>query len=341
LGEKILGSDFSFDIFIKQGAGAFVCGEGTALMRSIEGVPAEPRQRPPYNAQSGLWGKPTNLNNVETLATVPWIIRNGAKVFAELGTEKSKGTKVFSIVGKIRNTGLVEVEMGTPLRRIIEDIGGGIPGNKAFKAVQTGGPSGGCIPASHLDLPVDYEHLAEAGSIMGSGGMVVMDEDTCMVDVARYFLEFTTDESCGRCSACRDGSAALLQLLTDMCQGQSREGDIELLEEICNAVKEASLCGLGESLPNPALSTLRYFRQEYESHVKDKKCPAHSCKALIRYYIDPEVCKGCGVCARNCPAEAISGQRKSPYEIDPEKCVKCGICQEGCKVFGIDAVRVE
>ena len=341
LGEDILGTDFCFDVHVKQGAGAFVCGEETSLIGSIEGAPPEPRQRPPFPANSGLWGKPTNINNVETWANIPHIIRRGADWFAGLGTEKSKGTKVFSLVGKIRNTGLIEVQMGTPLREIIFDIGGGIPDGKQFKAVQTGGPSGGCIPASLLDLPVDYESLTQAGSIMGSGGMIVMDEDTCVVDVARFFLEFTTDESCGKCASCRDGSAALLEILTRICAGEGEGRDLELLPELCHAIKDASMCGLGQTLPNPVLSTLEYFRDEYEQHVVHGKCPAGVCKALIRYTIDPEVCIGCGVCARNCPADAVSGVKGSPHEIDQEKCTKCGICKEGCKVFGIGAVRVE
>ncbi len=341
LGDGIFGTDFSFDIHIKQGAGAFVCGEETSLIASIEGEAPEPRQRPPFPAQEGLWGKPSNINNVETLAAVPQIIRRGSDWFAALGTEKSKGTKVFSLVGKIRNTGLIEVEMGTTLREIIFDIGGGVPGDKEFKAVQTGGPSGGCIPADLLDLPVDYERLAEVGSIMGSGGMIVMDEDTCVVDVARFFIDFTASESCGKCSSCRDGSAALLEILTRICGGQGEQKDPQLLEELCAAIKDASMCGLGQTLPNPVLSTLRYFREEYEAHIADGKCPAGVCKALIRYYIDPDSCKGCGICIRNCPAEAITGEKKKVHTIDSEKCTRCGICREGCKVFGIGAIRIE
>ncbi len=333
LGKNIFDTDFSFDVEVHVGAGAFVCGEETALLASIEGRPPEPRQRPPYPVECGLWGKPTNINNVETWATVPTIILRGADWFSSIGTEKSKGTKVFSLVGKINNTGLVEVPMGIPLREIVFDIGGGIPNGKKFKAVQTGGPSGGCIPAELIDLPVDYERLTEAGSIMGSGGMIVMDEETCVVDVARYFIRFTNAESCGKCTACREGSEALLEILTRICEGEGREGDLELLEELGNAIKDASLCGLGQTLPNPVLSTLKYFRSEYEAHIKEKRCPAGVCKGLIEYLIDPEKCTGCMLCVKKCPSEAISGEKKEPQTIDPAKCIKCGLCYEVCK-FG-------
>ena len=341
LGANIFDSDFSFDVSIKQGAGAFVCGEETSLIASIEGRPPEPRLRPPFPAHSGIWETPTNINNVETWATVAPIISRGAEWFAAMGTERSKGTKVFSLVGKIKNTGLIEVPMGTPLRKIIFDIGGGIPNGKAFKAVQTGGPSGGCLPSSMLDLPVDYEHLTEAGSIMGSGGMIVMDEDTCMVDVAKYFVEFTNDESCGKCSSCRDGSTALLEILTRICAGEGKEQDLDLLVELCEVIKDASMCALGQTLPNPVLTTLRYFRDEYEAHIRDGKCPGKVCKPLIRYYIDADVCRGCTVCARNCPQKAISGERKKVHVIDQVKCIKCGVCLEACSAFGISAVKVE
>jgi NADP-reducing hydrogenase subunit HndC len=333
IGENIFDTDFSFDFHIKQGAGAFVCGEETSLIASIEGRPPEPRQRPPFPAVSGLWGKPTNINNVETWANIPSIVNRGAEWFANIGTEKSKGTKVFSLVGKINNTGLVEVPMGIPLKEIIFDIGGGIPDGKKFKAVQTGGPSGGCIPASLADLPVDYERLTEAGAIMGSGGMIVMDEDTCMVDIARFFIEFTSDESCGKCSSCREGSAILFEILERICNGEGKEEDLGILEELSYATKDASMCGLGQTLPNPVLSTLRYFRDEYEAHVREKKCPAKQCKALIRYYINADKCTGCTLCARNCPKEAITGNRREPHRIDPDKCIKCGICKEVCR-FG-------
>ena len=341
LGDDIFDTGFSFDVAIKQGAGAFVCGEETSLIASIEGRPPEPRQRPPFPAQSGVWGKPTNINNVETWATVAPIINRGADWFAAMGTEKSKGTKVFSLVGKIKNTGLIEVLMGTPLRKIIFDIGGGIPNGRAFKAVQTGGPSGGCLPASLLDLPVDYEHLTEAGSIMGSGGMIVMDEDTCMVDVAKYFVEFTNDESCGKCSSCRDGSTALLEILNRICSGEGREEDLDLLAELCEVIKDASMCGLGQTLPNPVLTTLRYFREEYEAHIRDRKCPGKVCKPLIRYYIDPEKCIGCTTCARICPTKAITGERNKAHSIDQAKCIKCGACVEACDGIGVSAVMIE
>ena len=335
LGESIFESGFNFDIRIQKGAGAFVCGEETSLIASIEGKPPEPRQRPPFPAQSGVWGKPTNINNVETWATVPTIIFRGAKWFSAIGTEKSKGTKVFSLVGKINNTGLVEVPMGITLKEIIYDIGGGIPGGKKFKAVQTGGPSGGCIPADLINLPVDYEQLIKVGSIMGSGGMIVMDEDTCVVDIARYFLKFTNDESCGKCSSCREGSEALLEILNKICSGEGEEEDIIFLEELGKAIKDASLCGLGQTLPNPVLSTLQYFRNEYEAHIKEKKCPAGVCKALIQYFVDEEKCNGCLLCVKNCPQNAITGKRREPQTIDQDKCIKCNMCYEVCKFNAI------
>jgi len=334
LGNDILGSGFDFDVEIFRGAGAFVCGETTALVASIEGKPPEPRQRPP---RTTLWGKPVVINNVETWANVPVIINWGAKWFSEIGTETSKGTKVFSLAGNINNAGLVEVPMGITLREIVFDIGGGIPKDKKFKAVQTGGPSGGVIPANLLDLPVDYEQLDEAGSMMGSGGMVVMDEDTCMVDVARYFVEFTNDESCGKCTACRDGSCELLGILEKICKGDGKEGDIELLEELGEAIRDASLCGLGQSLPNPVLSSLRHFRDEYEAHINEQRCPAGVCKALITFTIDEEKCKGCRLCAKKCPQEAIAGEAKETHTIDQDKCIKCGVCLDMCK---FDAVLV-
>lgn len=337
IGENIFGTDFSFDIHITRGAGAFVCGEETSLMASIEGGSPEPSHRPPYPAQSGLWGKPTNINNVETWANVSKIINRGAEWFSSLGTAESKGTKVFSLVGDINNTGLVEVPMGITLEEIIYDIGGGIPEGKDLKAVQTGGPSGGCIPSELTDLPVDYEELAEAGSIMGSGGLIVMDEDTCMVDTAKYFIEFTNDESCGKCSSCRDGSTALLEILERISNGNGREGDIDLLEELSRTIKEASQCGLGQTLPNPVLTTLEYFRDEYEEHVRNDRCPAKVCRELIEYSIDKDKCKGCGVCAKNCPQDAITGESNEPHEISLETCVKCGICMESCN---FDAVRL-
>ncbi len=338
LGKNIFDAGFDFDIEMKQGAGAFVCGEETSLIHSIEGITPEPSQRPPFPAQSGLWGKPTNINNVETWANVPRIILRGADWFASIGTEKSKGTKVFSLVGKINNTGLVEVPMGITLREIIYDIGGGIPGGKKFKAVQIGGPSGGVVPNALLDLPIDYERLTEVGAMMGSGGMVVMDEDTCMVDIAKYFLAFTNDESCGKCTSCREGSLAMLEILTRISEGKGKEGDIEFLEELGKAVKDASQCGLGQTLPNPVLSTIKHFRDEYEAHIKDKKCPAHTCKELISYYIDSDKCIGCGLCSKKCLVNAISGEKKKPHQIDKSKCIKCGVCYDSCK---FEAVIVE
>jgi NADH-quinone oxidoreductase subunit F len=330
LGENILGSGFNFRLHIKEGAGAFVCGEETAMMASIEGNRGMPQSRPPFPAQSGLWGMPTNINNVETWANVSAITQKGADWYAGHGTEKSKGTKTFSLVGKVMRTGLIEVPMGITLREIIYGIGGGIPGGKNFKAVQTGGPSGGCLPASFLDSPVDYESLASAGSIMGSGGMVVIDQDTCMVDIARYFLTFTQLESCGKCIQCRWGTKQMLDILEDIISGHGREGDIELLLELGEAVKNGSLCALGGTAPNPVLTTIRYFRDEYEAHISEKRCPALSCKALVSYYIDSEKCEGCGICARACPSEAIKGGKRMVHVIEQSKCIKCGTCLDVC-----------
>jgi NADP-reducing hydrogenase subunit HndC len=330
LGKNILGTGFDFHIEVVQGAGAFVCGEETALMASIEGRVGRPRQRPPYPSQCGLWGKPTNINNVETWANVPMIILRGAKWFSSIGTETSKGTKIFSLVGKINNTGLVEVPMGISMREIIYDIGGGIPQGKEFKAVQTGGPSGGCIPKSLLNLPIDYESLIQAGSMMGSGGMIVMDEETCMVDVARYFINFTQEESCGKCPPCRMGTKHMVYILDRITQGEGTAEDLELLKSIAQNVELSSLCGLGQTAPNPVLTTLRYFRGEYEAHIKEKRCPALVCKALISYTIDPQLCGGCSVCAKNCPSNAITGEPKKVYTIDQAKCTKCAICITVC-----------
>ena len=333
LGDNILGTGFKFNIDLRLGAGAFVCGEETALMTSIEGNRGEPRPRPPFPAEKGLYNKPSILNNVETYANIPQIILKGADWFASMGTEKSKGTKVFALGGKIEHTGLVEVPMGTTLRQIVEEVGGGIPNGKKFKAAQTGGPSGGCIPIEHFDVPVDYEHLAELGSIVGSGGLIVMDEDNCMVDIAKFFLEFTVDESCGKCTPCRIGTRRMLELLNKITDGNGTMEDLEKLEELCNYVKENSLCGLGQTAPNPVLSTLRFFRDEYLAHIVDKRCPAGVCKNLMQYVIDPVKCKGCTLCARKCPVGAISGSVKNPHVIDPVKCIKCGACMEACK-FG-------
>lgn len=336
LGEDLFGSGFNFKLHIKKGAGAFVCGEETALMASIEGKRGMPRPRPPYPAQKGLWGKPTNINNVETYANVPYIIKEGAKAFNSIGTENSKGTKVFALTGKINNTGLVEVPMGITLREIIFDIGGGLAKGKKFKAVQTGGPSGGCIPAEYLDLPIDYDSLKEVGAMMGSGGMVVMDESTCMVDVARFFLNFTQSESCGKCTPCREGTKRMLEILNRICAGEGKEGDIDLLENLAHHIKDTALCGLGQTAPNPVLSTIRYFRDEYEAHVQDKKCPAGVCQGLAAaYVIDETVCVGCGMCAKNCPVDAISGKPKESYRIDPDLCISCGACAEKCPVDAI------
>ena len=333
LGEDIFGTGFNFDIGIRLGAGAFVCGEETALMNSIQGNRGEPWPRPPFPAVRGLFGKPTILNNVETYANVCQIILNGPEWFASMGTERSKGTKVFALGGKINNTGLVEVPMGTTLREIIYEIGGGIPGGKAFKAVQTGGPSGGCLPAHMLDTPVDYDNLIAAGSMMGSGGMIVMDEDNCMVDIARFFLDFTVDESCGKCTPCRIGTRRMLEILNRICEGKGEDGDIERLENLAQNIKATALCGLGQTAPNPVLSTIKQFRHEYEAHIYDKHCPAGVCKKLLNFVIDPEKCRGCTLCARVCPTGSISGKVKEPHVIDAKKCIKCGACMEKCK-FG-------
>ena len=330
LGENILGSGVSFDLDVQLGAGAFVCGEETALMASIEGRIGEPQPRPPYPTERGLWGHPTNINNVKSWANVPQIIDRGAEWFREIGTESSRGTMIFSLVGKVRNTGLVEVPMGISLRELVFDIGGGVPEGKTFKAAQIGGPSGGCIPAEHLDVPVDYESLTELGAMMGSGGLVVIDETTCMVDLARYFLEFSKYESCGRCVACREGIRHMHQILEAICAGHGKEGDIELLEELAQATKIASLCGLGQTAPNPVLSTLRYFRDEYESHIVDHECPAKVCRGLISYEILATACNGCTVCARYCPVNAISGEKKGVHVIDPTVCTQCGMCYQVC-----------
>ena len=333
LGKNIFGTGFDFDIDLRLGAGAFGCGEEGARMPSVEGKRREPRPRPPFPAQKGLFGKPSILNNVETYANIPQIILNGPEWFASMGTEKSKGTKVFALGGKINNTGLVEVPMGTTLRTVIEEIGGGIPGGKKFKAAQTGGPSGGCIPAEHFDVPIDYDNLIAIGSMMGSGGLIVMDEDDCMVDIAKFFLEFTVEESCGKCTACRIGTKRMLEILTKITKGQATMEDLDKLEELCHYVKANSLCGLGQTAPNPVLSTLRYFRDEYEAHIKEKRCPAGVCKALLSYNIDRDKCRGCTLCARTCPAGAIIGSVKNPHVIDQNKCIKCGACMEKCK-FG-------
>ncbi|HLV09966.1 MAG TPA: NADH-ubiquinone oxidoreductase-F iron-sulfur binding region domain-containing protein, partial [Halanaerobiales bacterium] len=336
LGEDLFGSGFKFNLHIKKGAGAFVCGEETALMASIEGKRGMPRPRPPYPANAGLWGKPTNINNVETYGNVPYIINNGAKKFASIGTENSAGTKVFALTGKINNTGLVEVPMGITLREIVFDIGGGLPDGRKFKAVQTGGPSGGCIPAEQLDLSMDYDSLLEVGAMMGSGGMVVMDDKTCMVDVARFFLNFTQSESCGKCTPCREGTRRMLEILNRICDGEGTEKDLELLEQLGNHIRDTALCALGGSAPNPVLSTLHYFRDEYEAHVIDKKCPAGVCAGMVSaYVIDPDPCVGCGACARVCPVDAITGKPKEVYKIDAELCISCGTCADKCPVDAI------
>ena len=333
LGDNILGTGFKFDIDLRLGAGAFVCGEETALMTSIEGKRGEPRPRPRFPAEKGLFQKPSILNNVETYANIPQIILKGADWFASMGTEKSKGTKVFALGGKIKHTGLVEVPMGTTLRQIVEEVGGGIPGGKKFKAAQTGGPSGGCIPAEYFDIPMDYDNLLAIGSMMGSGGLIVMDEDNCMVDIAKFFLSFTVDESCGKCTPCRIGTRRMLEILEKITDGKATMEDLDNLEELCYYVKANSLCGLGQTAPNPVLSTLRFFRDEYEAHIKEKRCPAGVCKHLLSFEIDPVKCKGCTACARKCPVNCISGAVKQPHVIDKEKCIKCGTCIETCK-FG-------
>ena len=338
LGDNILGTGFKFDLEIRLGAGAFVCGEETALMTSIEGHRGEPRPRPPFPAVKGLWQKPTILNNVETYANVPIIILQGAEWFSSIGTEKSKGTKVFALGGKINNTGLVEVPMGTTLREVVYDIGGGIPNGKKFKAAQTGGPSGGCIPTSHLDTPIDYDNLIALGSMMGSGGLIVMDEDNCMVDIARFFLEFTVEESCGKCPPCRIGTKRMLEILEKITSGKGEAGDIEKLELLAKNIKASALCGLGQTAPNPVLSTLRYFRDEYEAHVYGKKCPAGVCKSMLKYTIDESKCKSCGLCTKVCPMNCISGEKKVTYVIDQAKCAKCGACMEKCPFKAISKV---
>ena len=333
LGDNILGSDFCFDIEIRLGAGAFVCGEETALMTSIEGRRGEPRPRPPFPAVKGLFGKPTVLNNVETYSNIPQIIRKGAAWYSSMGTETSKGTKVFALGGKITNVGLVEIPMGTTLREIVEEIGGGIPNGKKFKAAQTGGPSGGCIPACHIDTPIDYEHLTALGSMMGSGGLIIMDEDTCMVDISKFYLNFTVDESCGKCTPCRIGTRRLLQFLEKITSGEGELSDLQKIEDLANHMKTSSLCALGQSAPNPVLSTIKYFKDEYIEHITDKHCPAGVCKSLTQFEIIPALCKGCTLCARNCPVDAISGKVKEPHVIDKSVCIKCGLCERNCK-FG-------
>jgi NADH:ubiquinone oxidoreductase subunit F (NADH-binding) len=338
IGDNIAGSDFNFNIKISTGAGAFVCGESTALMASLEGEVGRPRAKYVHTVEKGFRQNPSNLNNVETYANVPAILLKGAENFTKMGTTHSKGTKVFSLVGKIKNTGLVEVPMGISLKDIVFDIGGGVPKKKQFKAVQTGGPSGGRIPEQFLNLGVDFDELTKVGSMMGSGGMIVMDQDTCMVDVARYFLDFLKEESCGQCNPCREGILAMLDILTDICKGNGKEGDIELLEELGMMIQKFSLCGLGTSAPNPVLTTILYFREEYEAHIRHKKCPAGVCKPLFHYEIDEAACNGCTLCAKRCPEEAIAGEKKEPHQLDQEKCIKCGICYDACK---FDAIIVK
>jgi NADP-reducing hydrogenase subunit HndC len=336
LGDNILGSAYCLDIHVYQGAGAFVCGEETALMASIEGRRGMPRPRPPFPANQGLWDKPSVLNNVETYACIPQIILQGGSWFASIGTERSKGTKVFALTGDVTNVGLVEVPMGTTVREIIFDIGGGIPDGKKIKAAQLGGPSGGCLPENTLDTPIDFEEITKLGAIMGSGGLIVMDENSCMVDSARFFMEFCQEESCGKCTPCREGTKRMLEILTRICKGNGREGDIQLLEEMAPYVKDSALCGLGQTAPNPVLTTLRYFRNEYEEHILERTCHAGTCTAMVTYGIDPETCIGCGLCAKKCPQQCITGEKKKPHVIDTEACIKCGVCMESCK---FDAVR--
>lgn len=338
LGKNILGSGFDFDLEVRMGAGAFVCGEETALIASIEGRRGEPRPRPPFPSVQGLWDRPTNVNNVETYANVPQIMLKGADWYASYGTERSKGTKTFALAGDLNHSGLIEVPLGISLREIVYDVGGGIKDNKAFKAVQIGGPMGGCVPAEFLDLPVDYESLSQAGTMMGSGGMIVMDDETCMVDIARYFMEFTQDESCGKCTPCRVGTRRLLEILSRICDGKGVDGDIETLEMLCQEIRTNSLCGLGQGAPNPVVSILKYFREEFEAHIYNKRCPAKVCKAMIRYEIVPNACTGCTVCARNCPVDAISGERRHTHIIDPDTCIRCGICMQVCN---FNAVVIE
>ena len=338
LGKNILGTDFSFKVKVKEGAGAFVCGEETALLGSIEGKRGMPRLRPPFPAQSGLWGKPTNINNVETFANVPWIIVNGASAFAALGTEKSKGSKVFALAGKIKKGGLVEVPMGITIREIVEDVGGGSSSGLKIKAVQLGGPSGGCIPDELFDTEVDYDKVNATGAIMGSGGMVVMDESSCMVDIAKFFLNFTQEESCGKCTFCRVGTKRMLEILTRITEGKGKPEDLDYLEELAHNIKDNSLCGLGQTAPNPVLTTLKYFRKEYEAHINDGKCPAMHCKAMIMYEVIPEKCKGCTLCAKACPVDAITGEKKKPFVIDRESCIRCGLCMDKCRLGAIRVV---